>query len=280
MTITKIEHSTATRTARRVCALVLALGAVLPGAARAALELDENQALALFYARNLDLIAAHYEVDRSRAKEIIAAALPNPVLNVGTSELDVSRNAGNNGDGPAAGFSVSQLIETAGKRRLRMASSALGTQAAEDTLRDTTRQLTAGVRHAFYALLLAQQTVAVAAETSAHYAELVRLHEIRLAHGDIPQADLWRLKVEQLKAEASREVFDRACLVAIHGLRSRVALSVCLGRVPMARIEQGSRALRCFRARFLCQWDNRAVVSVEIIRQRRRHEAVVLGIVG
>ena len=187
----------------RLKALLLVWSVVAAVAAHAAeIDLSENQAIALFYARNLDLIAARYSLEQSKAQQIVARAVPNPVFGVGVAQLDTTHNAGNSGAGPAAGFSVSQLIETAGKRRLRMESSALGTSAAENDLADAMRTLSAAVRHAFYALLLSQQDTAVAQEAVDRYARIVALNEIRLTHGDIAQSDLWRLKVEALKARS------------------------------------------------------------------------------
>lgn len=165
--------------------------------------ITESTAIALFYQRNLDLISARYHLDQSKAQEVIAAALPNPVFGISVAELDNSGRGGNNDQGPAAGFSVSQLIETAGKRRLRIESSALGTRSSEDDLRDATRTLSTQVRHAFYALLLAQKNAEVAKEAVAHYDKIVAANELRLKQGDIPQSDLWRVKVEAFKARSN-----------------------------------------------------------------------------
>ncbi len=177
---------------------------ITPAQARASAQpIGLTEVLALFYQRNLDLIAAHYEIDQARAQEVIAAAVPNPVFGVSLSELDATRYGGNNGAGPATGIGVSQLLETAGKRRLRMASSALGTASAEEDLRDATRTLSAAVLHAYYALLLAQKNTEVAVEGVTRYARLVTANELRLRHGDVAQADVLRLKVEAFKARAN-----------------------------------------------------------------------------
>lgn len=167
-------------------------------------SLTESEALALFYQRNLDLIAAHYQIAQSQAQEIIASAIPNPVFSLNVLELDGSGHLGNDGAGPGVGIGVTQLLETAGKRHLRQASSALGTQSAEEDLRDATRTLTAAVRRAYYALVLAQKNAEVAQDAVNQYTRIVSVNELRLKHGDIAQSDLWRLKVEAFKAEADR----------------------------------------------------------------------------
>ncbi|MGZ5615706.1 MAG: TolC family protein, partial [Methylobacter sp.] len=42
------------------------------------LAITEQQAIALFYQRNLSLIAANFNIDDAQAQQIIAAAIPNP----------------------------------------------------------------------------------------------------------------------------------------------------------------------------------------------------------
>ena len=42
--------------------------------------LSIDEALAIFYQRNLDLIAAQYNIDQSQADAIIASAIPNPTF--------------------------------------------------------------------------------------------------------------------------------------------------------------------------------------------------------
>src|SRR5690625_1036879 len=49
--------------------------------------LTEQQALALFYQRNLNTIAAKYGLAQAKAEEIIAAAIPNPILNLDMDQI-------------------------------------------------------------------------------------------------------------------------------------------------------------------------------------------------
>jgi outer membrane protein, heavy metal efflux system len=162
-------------------------------------DLSEAQALRLFYDRNLGLLAARYNLDKTRAGEVIASAIPNPVLNLDVYELSPSNNLG---FGPATSARIDQLIVTAGKRRLRMESSKLGTAASEQDLRDATRVLSNGVRKAFYRLLLAQKTQDVANDTVGRYAQIRKLNKLRFDHGDISRSDLLRIEVEGLKAQS------------------------------------------------------------------------------
>lgn len=177
--------------------------------------LSEKQVIALFYQRNLDLLAARYNIDNAQAQEIIAAAIPNPTLSIQVSEI--SRNSNQNASaqgcpqsdvgqnrncGPAEIYSFSQLIETAGKRGLRMKSSAIATQAAENDFRDATRILTNMVRDAYYGLLQAQKNRWLAQEIVAQYKKIVDSNRLRLKAGDIAESDFLRIEMEGLKAQS------------------------------------------------------------------------------
>ncbi|HUL13406.1 MAG TPA: TolC family protein [Methylococcaceae bacterium] len=166
------------------------------------LIITEQQAIGLFYQRNLDLIAAKYNLDQAQAERIIAAAIPNPVFGLMVSELNAKMLQDKySGKLPALSPQIQQLIETAGKRRLRIESSELGSQAVEFDLQDTARLLTNAVRRAFYGLLLAQKTTEVARDNLDRYREILRANEIRLKAGDIAETDYVRIEVESLKAQ-------------------------------------------------------------------------------
>ncbi|MFM8333097.1 MAG: TolC family protein [Candidatus Methylumidiphilus sp.] len=170
--------------------------------------LTEQQAIALFFQRNLALIAANYNIDQARAEEVIAAAIPNPVFSLSFNEL--SNQMGKAGDAralPGVNPQIQQLIETAGKRGLRTESAELGTEAAEFDLQDVTRTLVNAVRHAFYALLLAQKNLDVARDTTARYQQITDANAVRLRAGDISETDFTRIEVEGLKAQGD---LDRA----------------------------------------------------------------------
>lgn len=168
------------------------------------IPIGEAQTLALFYGRNLDVIAAHYQIDRAEAQEWIAAAIPNPTLSVGANELNGQWNFNPRLGHPGVGFNVavSQLLETAGKRGLRMESSQLGREAVEADFRDALRVLSNAVRHAFYQLLLAQKIQEIAEDNFGRYEDIVRANRLRLAVGDIAESDLMRVEVESFKAQA------------------------------------------------------------------------------
>lgn len=185
--------------------VLYALSAPVAWANGQSISLD--QALSLFYTRNLNIIAAQYNVDQARAQEIIASAIPNPVFSVDLEQIG-PRNLVNPGNNPIReggvyyNFLIQQLIQTAGKRGLGMESSRLGTEASEEDLQDVLRTLTNAVRKTYYSLLLAQKNAEVAEDNKSRYEELWEVNKLRLKQGDISEADFLRIEVEKLKAES------------------------------------------------------------------------------
>jgi cobalt-zinc-cadmium efflux system outer membrane protein len=106
---------------------------------------------------------------------------------------------------PALVPQIQQLIETAGKRRLRIESSELATEAVNFDVQDVARVLTNAVRRSFYSLILAQKTIKVASDNLEHYREILRVNEIRLKVGDVAAVDFIRIEVESLKAQSDQD---------------------------------------------------------------------------
>jgi len=172
-----------------------------------------DEVISIFYQRNLDLIAARYNVDQSLADAIVASAIPNPTvsfqlgelsgtnLNKGSSATGCNHNT-NVSCGPAEYYSFSQLIEVAGKRGLRMESSTFATQAAENDFRDAVRIFTNIVRNSYYQLLQAQKYRELTQEIVDHYQTITAANKLRLNSGDISESDFLRVKMESIRAES------------------------------------------------------------------------------
>lgn len=203
---------------RLITVLLCVLGSHVAQANAVTLSLDE--VMALFYQRNLDLIAAQYNVDQALAEQIIASAIPNPTINVQAFELSRNANMGSsavgcNPDphvscGYAQNYSFSQLIELAGKRGLRMESSGFATQAAESDFRDAIRIFSNMVRGAYYDLLQAQKNRWLAQEISQHYEEIAKINQLRLKSGEISESDFLRVRMEALRAQSDLDSAQKA----------------------------------------------------------------------
>ncbi len=187
------------------------LGTFTASAQSQVLSLDE--VLSIFYQRNLDLIAAQYNIDRSLAEAVIASAIPNPTVGFQIGELSASNmNKGSyatgcNHDstvscGAAEYYSFGQLIEVAGKRGLRIQSSGFATQAAESDFRDAVRIFSNMVRNSYYQLLQTQKNRWLAQEIVDHYEVISQANSLRMKKGDISESDFLRVKMEAMRGQA------------------------------------------------------------------------------
>ncbi|MGD0960624.1 MAG: TolC family protein [Methylomonas sp.] len=182
-----------------------------------AAALTEQQALALFYQRNLDLLAARYNIENARANEIIASAIPNPILQLEMLELGHNMNQNstsigcsqawqttgqNHNCGPAVYTTFTQLVEMAGRRGLRMQSTAIATQAAESDFRDAVRIFSNMVRDAYYGLVQAQKNRWLMREIVDYYKEIVSSNRLRYQAGDIAESDFMRIEMEAMRANS------------------------------------------------------------------------------
>lgn len=175
--------------------------------------ITEEQAIAIFYQRNLSLIAASFNIDDAQAQEVIAGAIPNPVFSFTWSSLTpkmFNHQFSNISSLPAVSPQIQQLIETAGKRRLRIESSELAVEAVNFDLKDTARILTNAVRHSYYNLLLAQKYAQVANENFERYQEILRVNAVRLKVGDIAASEFTRIEVESFKAQGDQDLAKAA----------------------------------------------------------------------
>ena len=172
-----------------------------------------DEVISIFYQRNLDLIAARYNIDQSFADAIVASAIPNPTVSFQLGELSGSNlnkgasatgcnHSANVSCGPAEYYTFSQLIEVAGKRGLRMESSTFATQAAENDFRDAVRIFTHIVRNSYYQLLQAQKYRDLTQEIVDHYQTITAANKLRLNSGDISESDFLRVKMESIRAES------------------------------------------------------------------------------
>ncbi|HAZ41386.1 MAG TPA: hypothetical protein DCY52_03865, partial [Methylococcaceae bacterium] len=193
---------------------LLNLTLAAPIAAEEVTALNEQEVLALFFERNLDLISGHYNIDRAEAQTLIASAIPNPLLSLGFNELSTQTShffpkTHNVSDTNALGMSVivTQLIQTNGKRQLRTESSQQEREAVETDFRNLIRVLANTVRKAHYQLLLSQKKREFLEANDQNYLKIVEASRTRLHAGDIAESDLIRVEIEELKIRAD---VDRA----------------------------------------------------------------------
>jgi biotin carboxyl carrier protein len=150
------------------------LGSVVTTSAEAqtpATRLSLDEAVRLATRDNPGLRAKQLEVRATRANEVTAALRPNPVADFSAEQLG-GRSFPTTDAIPQYTISISQLIETGGKRQRRIDSAKAATSVTGYELADLRRQLVAQVKKAFTAILLAQEALALAR------ANLINLDEV------------------------------------------------------------------------------------------------------
>lgn len=184
-----------------------------------------DEAFVLLQARNRDLLQARRSIEFAQADAVSARARPNSTLTLTTAAIDprFRNRADQQNRNIDAIAQVSQLIERGNKRELRSEATQFAVDATRGDYADTLRQLTVALAGSYYDLLLAQDRVRIADETSVLFARTLAATELRLKAGDIAPSDLSRIRVDQLRADNDRRqaVADRE--------RARIALAYLIG---------------------------------------------------
>jgi outer membrane protein, heavy metal efflux system len=187
------------------------------------LTLDE--AITLATRESPVLRAKQSEYRAVQANEVTAALRPNPTASYAAEQLNFGRATDSAQQHTA---SLSQLIETGGKRRRRIESARAATEVTGYELADVRRQLIYQVRKAFTDILTARANLALADQGLRILDDVERLQRLRAERGDISELELLRIQVQRFAFE--RDAADaRAALQA-----GRIGLRAILGpeRVP------------------------------------------------
>src|SRR6266853_2732726 len=123
-----------------------------------------------------------------------------------------------------------QLLRSRNRDRqeLRMANARSLEAASAEDFSDAFRQQRLALKVAYYDLLLAQDKVDIARDTTSLFEGSLRAAELRLKAGDIARADVARLRVDALRArnDARAAEADRR--------RAQLALAYLIGAEPQA----------------------------------------------
>jgi len=155
------------------------------------------------YVRNsLDLQAARYRLERTKADQIAARLRPNPSITLAGENLAIS--------GPTQFSHLYELsatytdtIELGGKKSLRENSASANISAAEAQLEDTMRRGIAEVKRLYFEALLARYSVETATENRQTFDQLVQFNRTRFEEGAIPEVELIQVRLERVKFDSS-----------------------------------------------------------------------------
>ena len=184
------------------------------------------QAEQLLRSRNRELQAARRTLEAAQANTLSAGARPNPTLSLGVGAINPSAGVGS---GPwrdrtvDSSIRIDQVIERGDRRELRIANARSLEAASAEDFSDTFRLQRLALRAAYYDLLLTQDKVDIARDTTSLFEGSLKAAELRLKAGDIARADVARLRVDALRAqnEARAAEADRR--------RAQLALAYLIG---------------------------------------------------
>jgi cobalt-zinc-cadmium efflux system outer membrane protein len=169
---------------------------------QAAAALSLQRVIDTYVENNLELQAARYRVERTKADQIAARLRPNPGITVSAENLAVS------GPTPAGrlyeiGATYSETIELGGKRDLREKAADANVSAAEVQFEDTMRRGLADIKRLYFDALLARYNVELTVENRQTFEQLVQFNLTRFQEGAIPEVDLIKVRLERVKFDSS-----------------------------------------------------------------------------
>ncbi|MBV9125882.1 MAG: TolC family protein, partial [Planctomycetes bacterium] len=203
----------------------------LPGPNGRPYTLADLQQLAA--ANSPTLRQAASDVEAARGNLIQANAYPDPTVGLAVSPS-------NDGSTPGVwGPTVSQTIRTGGKQKLAVAAAEMDLANAQLALRRARSDLATAVRNAYFALLVAQETVRVSKGLARFTDEVFRLQEDLLEHGFAASYEPAALRAQAytarlaLKQAIATYSYSWKELVATLGLR-QLPLTEVAGRIDRA----------------------------------------------
>lgn len=169
--------------------------------------LTEQQAIALFMQQNLAVMAGKAQVDMTTAQVVIAKEFTNPTVSFSVAGLgDVHGWGASYWDQPFNNnLSVSQLIETAGKRQLRIEGADIGLNAQSLLFTDLVRGLKRDLLKQYYLIVMSQRRVRIYDEILAQLNDMLIANTLRWKSGDISETEFRRIEIEALKAKTDVE---------------------------------------------------------------------------
>ncbi|MBI1818252.1 MAG: TolC family protein [Deltaproteobacteria bacterium] len=272
-----------------VAVVLLASAVVRADEELAARTVTLPEALDLLASQNPDNLGARLQVEAAQAEHLGAKLFPNPSLSLDANNFAVGHtNPAGLSTGETVGGTVriDQPLVLWGKRDLRIAGAEAGVVTAQAEARDTLRQLRAAVKVAFYDSLHDERQLAFVLDNQKRYQEIVSLNERRFESGDISEAELRKIQLEQLKyhaqvADAQRGLVEsRELLGRLLGIGSAVAASGQFA-APPAMIEGADLLAAAFANRAdwaALQHEREQAASALELARRERYPDVSVGV--
>ena len=166
-----------------------------------------DRVVSTYIERNLELQAARYRLERTKADQIAARLRPNPGITI-TAENFVFTGPTPFSRLYEVATSYSETIELGGKRKLRESAADATVSAAEAQFADAIRRGVAAVKRLYYEAVLARYNVEVASENRQMFGQLLQMNQSRFEEGAIPEADLIKVRLERIKFDSALKQAD------------------------------------------------------------------------
>ena len=170
-------------------------------------RLEEVVAIAL--RQSPDILTARLRADSAHGEQLIARAIPNPVVNSAPNQ--------------PWQYTVTLPLDVTPQRFLRTRAARGGVGAALADAEDVVREITFAVRQAFYDILLAEQQRDLADQKREIFRQLLHADSVRLRSGDVPESDVTKAELEYARAAADLLRAD----AQVH--TARLALQLLMG---------------------------------------------------
>ena len=171
-------------------------------------EISLDQALALFYKNNYDILISRYEIYKAYADYVGAKLRPNPTFSFNAIGLDYYSGYPKRDDTTQVSTRIDQLLELGGKRKLRTDSALAGHEVATLSYRDVIRNLLIGFYTVYYNLHLDQLNIEFAREELRRFDRILDIAERRFNAGFLSQLDYTKIKLAKIDLENNLTNFE------------------------------------------------------------------------
>jgi cobalt-zinc-cadmium efflux system outer membrane protein len=185
-------------------ALLLILFSTLTLAQAPTVSVDDAVQEAL--QKNLDLLAAKFELPVAETRMITARLRPNPVVSVSSDHLDLlgtGYNALNNGGPAEFSYRTDFVLERGAKREARIELAKRDQMIARWDVQNAARGVIFDAQSAFLDVLLAKENLQLAESNLKALQEIVKVNDTRVKSGDLAQVELSRSRVAALQFQAA-----------------------------------------------------------------------------
>ena len=182
----------------------------------------ENQ----FIQNNSQLLASKFNIDKAEAEIIQEKLWPNPTLSISEVNLWKTYNIeqqpnlfGNYGRNQQISVELEQLIETAGKRKKRVALKQLEQQSAAFDYEELLRELRKDLRLTFYDVQRIAQDEKHLNEIVELYTQMNAQYQRQSELRNIPTADFYRIQTELIGLQKEQIELENERFEALNKLR-------------------------------------------------------------